>query len=105
MVAAFTDLLVDRDANDTAAEFVRSQIRDVVEDPDVAERLSPRGHPFGTKRPCLDTDYYATYNRDNVSLVDVRDDPIVEITPTRDPHRDRPSTSSTRSCSPPASTP
>jgi len=80
MVAAFTDLLVDRDANETAAEYVRSRIRAVVADPDVAERLSPRGHAFGTKRPCLDTDYYATYNRDNVSLVDVRADPIVEIT-------------------------
>jgi cyclohexanone monooxygenase len=44
-------------------------------------RLSPRNHPFGTKRPCLDSDYYATYNRDNVSLVDVRATPIVEITP------------------------
>ena len=81
MVAAFTDLLVDRDANETAAEYVRSRIRAVVGDPEVAERLSPRGHAFGTKRPCLDTDYYATYNRDNVTLVDVRTDPIVEITP------------------------
>jgi cation diffusion facilitator CzcD-associated flavoprotein CzcO len=80
MVAAFNDLLVDRDANDTAADFVRARIRDVVDDPEVAERLSPRNHPFGTKRPCLDTDYYATYNRDNVTLVDVRSTPIVEIT-------------------------
>ena len=82
MVAAFNDLLVDRDANDTAAEYVRARIRDAVDDPEVAERLSPRNHPFGTKRPCLDTDYYATYNRDNVTLVDVRSTPIVAITPT-----------------------
>jgi cation diffusion facilitator CzcD-associated flavoprotein CzcO len=82
MVAAFNDLLIDRDANDTAAEFVRDRIRDIVDDPEVAERLSPRNHPFGTKRPCLDTDYYATYNRDNVTLVDVRETPIVEITST-----------------------
>jgi cation diffusion facilitator CzcD-associated flavoprotein CzcO len=81
MVAAFNDLLIDRDANDTAAEYVRARIRDVVEDPEVAERLSPRNHPFGTKRPCLDTNYYATYNRDNVMLVDVRSTPITEITP------------------------
>jgi cation diffusion facilitator CzcD-associated flavoprotein CzcO len=81
MVAAFNDLLIDRDANDTAAEYVRARIRDVVEDPEVAERLSPRNHPFGTKRPCLDTNYYATYNRDNVTLVDVRSTPITEITP------------------------
>ena len=82
MVAAFNDLLVDRDANETAAEFVRARIHEIVDDPDVAERLSPRKHPFGTKRPCLDSDYYATYNRDDVSLVDVRATPIVEITPT-----------------------
>jgi cyclohexanone monooxygenase len=80
MVAAYNDLLVDRDANETAAEFVRARIWDVVEDPDVAERLTPRSHPLGTKRPCLDTDYYATFNRDNVTLVDVRCTPIVEIT-------------------------
>jgi cation diffusion facilitator CzcD-associated flavoprotein CzcO len=80
MVAAFTDLLVDRDANETAAEYVRNRIREVVDDPELAERLSPRGHAFGTKRPCLDTDYYATYNRENVTLVDVRSTPIVEIT-------------------------
>ncbi|HSO95661.1 MAG TPA: NAD(P)/FAD-dependent oxidoreductase [Acidimicrobiia bacterium] len=81
MVAAFNDLLVNRDANDTAAQFVRDRIRDVVADPDIAERLTPRNHPLGTKRPCLDTDYYATFNRDNVTLVDVRATPIVEIVP------------------------
>jgi cation diffusion facilitator CzcD-associated flavoprotein CzcO len=81
MVSAYNDLLVDRDANDTAAKFVHSRIRDIVDDPEVADRLSPRNHPFGTKRPCLDTDYYSTYNRDNVMLVDVRSTPIIEITP------------------------
>ncbi|HKA94062.1 MAG TPA: NAD(P)/FAD-dependent oxidoreductase [Acidimicrobiia bacterium] len=82
MIAAFNDLLIDQEANDTAAEYARSRIRDIVDDPEVAERLSPRNHPFGTKRPCLDTDYYATYNRDNVTLVDVRATPIVAITPS-----------------------
>ncbi|HUF83852.1 MAG TPA: NAD(P)/FAD-dependent oxidoreductase [Acidimicrobiia bacterium] len=82
MVAAFNDLLIDRDANETAAEFVRARIHEIVDNPEVAERLSPRNHPFGTKRPCLDSGYYATYNRDNVTLVDVRSTPIVEITPT-----------------------
>jgi cation diffusion facilitator CzcD-associated flavoprotein CzcO len=80
MVAAFNDLLVDRDANDTAAEFVRARIRKIVDDPDVAERLSPRNHPLGTKRPCLDSDYYATFNRANVTLVDVSSTPITELT-------------------------
>jgi cation diffusion facilitator CzcD-associated flavoprotein CzcO len=81
MVSAYNDLLIDRDANETAAEYVRSRIRQIVDDPEVANRLSPRNHPFGTKRPCLDSNYYATYNRDNVTLVDVRSTPIVEITP------------------------
>ncbi len=81
MIASYNDLLVNPDANETAAEFVRRKIREIVADPEVADRLSPRGHPLGTKRPCLDTDYYATYNRDNVTLVDVRATPIVEITP------------------------
>src|SRR5680860_72473 len=56
MVAAFNDLLVDRAANDTAAEFARARIREIVADPELADRLSPRNHPFGTKRPCLDPD-------------------------------------------------
>ncbi|MGH9015673.1 MAG: flavin-containing monooxygenase [Acidimicrobiia bacterium] len=81
MVAAFNDLLVDRDANETAADFVRARIHDIVDDPEVAERLTPRNHPFGTKRPCLDSGYYATFNRDNVTLIDVSSTPIVEITP------------------------
>ena len=47
----------------------------------MAETLCPTDHPLGTKRPCLDTNYYDTFNRDNVTLVDVRKSPIVEITP------------------------
>jgi cyclohexanone monooxygenase len=79
-LAGFTDLGVDEAANDTAAEFVRERIREIVRDPEVAERLLPRGYPIGTKRLCVDTGYYATFNRDNVTLVDVRTSPIVEIT-------------------------
>ncbi|MGI9031168.1 MAG: flavin-containing monooxygenase [Ilumatobacteraceae bacterium] len=78
----YGDLLLDPTANELAAEFVRARIRDIVDDPEVAEALSPRNHPFGTKRPCLDTGYYATFNRDNVTLVDLHRNPIVEITPT-----------------------
>jgi cyclohexanone monooxygenase len=78
---AYTDLLLDKAANDTAAGFVREKIRQTVNDPAVAELLSPKDHPIGTKRLILDTDYYETYNRDNVSLVDVRNVPIEEITP------------------------
>ncbi len=78
---AFTDLLLDKSANDTAAEFVREKIRRTVRDPAVAELLSPKDHPIGTKRLILDTNYYETYNRDNVTLVDARSDPIEQITP------------------------
>lgn len=76
---AYTDLLTNRQANDTAAEFVRSKIRSIVRNPVVAELLSPKDHPIGTKRLCLDTGYYETYNRDNVTLVDARSDPIRRI--------------------------
>jgi cyclohexanone monooxygenase len=80
-LSCYTDFLVNREANETAAEFVREKIRSIVRDPAVAELLTPRDHPIGTKRLCLDTGYYETYNRDNVTLVDVRSAPIQEITP------------------------
>jgi cation diffusion facilitator CzcD-associated flavoprotein CzcO len=77
----YVDILIDRAANETAAEFIRAKIRSVVHDPEVAETLSPRSFPFGTKRPCLDSGYYETYNRPNVHLVDLRKTPLVEFTP------------------------
>ena len=73
--------VVNKEANDTAAEFVRSKIRGIVQDRAVAEMLLPRDYPLGTKRLCVDTGYYATFNRENVTLVDVRSTPIEEITP------------------------
>jgi cyclohexanone monooxygenase len=78
---SYMDLGTDLAANETAAEFIRSKIREVVHDPEVAELLSPRDHPFGTKRPCLDTNYYQTYNLGHVRLVNLRATPIQEITP------------------------
>jgi cyclohexanone monooxygenase len=81
-VVCYSDLFFDLEANETAAEFVRRRIRETVRDPEVAERLTPRDHPIGSKRICVDTDYYATYNRDNVELVDVRADPIETFTET-----------------------
>jgi cation diffusion facilitator CzcD-associated flavoprotein CzcO len=81
LMLSYNDLITNKDANDTAAEFVRAKIRDIVEDPAVAGLLCPTDHPMGTKRPCLDTNYYATYNRPDVHLVDVRSTPLVEITP------------------------
>ncbi|HLG46932.1 MAG TPA: NAD(P)/FAD-dependent oxidoreductase [Reyranella sp.] len=79
---AYTDLLVNKESNDTASEFVRNKIRAMVKDPKTAELLAPKDHPIGTKRLCLDTNYYETYNRPNVRLVDVRSDPIESITQT-----------------------
>lgn len=76
----YTDLLLNKEANDTASEFVRQKIRSIVRDPAVAELLAPKDHPIGTKRLCLDTNYYETYNRDNVTLVDARSMPVEEIT-------------------------
>lgn len=80
LLAAYNDLMVDERANETAAEFVRQQIAAIVDDPQVAERLAPRSYPIGSKRACLDTNYYATYNRDNVTLIDLRETPLDVIT-------------------------
>ena len=79
--AAFRDLLTDKAANDTAAEFIRAKIREIVKDPATAAKLSDIDHPYASKRPPIDTDYFETFNRDNVELVDVRADPIERITP------------------------
>jgi len=78
----FNDLLLDPTANEIASEFVRNKIRGIVKDPDTAEILCPKCHPYGSKRPPIDTDYYTTFNRDNVSLVDIKSVPIDAITPT-----------------------
>ena len=74
-------MLINKEFNETASEFVRRKIRATVKDPKTAELLCPNDHPIGTKRLILDTDYYETYNRDNVTLVDIRSKPIEEITP------------------------
>jgi cyclohexanone monooxygenase len=74
----FHDLILDRAANDTAADFVRAKIRDLVHDPAVAELLTPK-QVIGCKRLCVDTGYYATFNRPNVTLVDVAATPIEEV--------------------------
>jgi cation diffusion facilitator CzcD-associated flavoprotein CzcO len=79
--AAFRDLLIDKTANDTAATFIRNKIREIVKDPATAAKLSDFDHPYASKRPPIDTDYFETFNRDNVELVDVRAAPIEEITP------------------------
>ena len=79
---AFADTGVDLTANATAADFVAGKIAGIVKDPKVAELLTPKDYPFGTKRLCVDTGYYEMFNRDNVTLVDVSEAPIEAITPT-----------------------
>jgi len=80
--AVFSDQAVNEQSNDIIANFVRDKIRSLVEEPQLAEKLCPDDHPFGTRRLIVDTDYYATFNRDNVTLVDIRSHPIVRITKT-----------------------
>ncbi|MFC4128577.1 flavin-containing monooxygenase [Nocardia rhizosphaerae] len=77
----FPDQLTDRAANDTARRFWEEKVRAVIADPAVADLLIPRDHPIGTKRICTDTNYYQTYNRDNVELVNLRVTPITRVDP------------------------
>ncbi|HEV3226129.1 MAG TPA: NAD(P)/FAD-dependent oxidoreductase [Acidimicrobiales bacterium] len=79
-LASYADLVLDRSANETAAEFVRAKIRETVADPEVAALLSPT-QVIGCKRLCLDTGYFDTFNRPNVRLVDISTTPITAITP------------------------
>ena len=76
----YNNLGLERSANDTAANFVRGKIAEIVKDPETAKLLQPNSHPIGTKRICIDTDYFATFNRPNVSLVDIKTNPIEEVT-------------------------
>jgi cyclohexanone monooxygenase len=80
-LGAYADLLFDEQANETAAEFIRAKIREIVEDPEIAEMLSPH-HVVGCKRLCVDSGYFATFNRPNVTLVDLRKAPLERITPS-----------------------
>ena len=80
-MGAYGDLMLDKEANDTAANFVRERIREIVIDPQVAESLCPK-NIIGGKRLCVDSGYYATFNRENVTLIDVGERPIEEITQT-----------------------
>jgi cyclohexanone monooxygenase len=82
MYGAFTDIMVDERANETAKEFFRDKIRGMVTDPDVAEKLIPKGYPFGGKRICVEAGYFEAFNRTNVTLIDINEEPIRRITPT-----------------------
>lgn len=79
LFAAYYDITVNEEANETVAEFIRGKITEIVKDSETASKLLP-SYYYGTKRPIIDTNYYETFNRENVSLVDVKKNPIEEIT-------------------------
>jgi cation diffusion facilitator CzcD-associated flavoprotein CzcO len=80
--AGFRDIIETVAANATAAEFIKTKIRSIVKDPKTADMLADIDHPYAAKRPPIDSNYFDTFNRDNVTLVDVRKSPIESITPT-----------------------
>jgi cation diffusion facilitator CzcD-associated flavoprotein CzcO/acetyl esterase/lipase len=80
ILGVFADQGVNPASNDIVAEMIREKIRSAVEDADTAEALCPKDHYFGTKRPCLDTGYFETYNLPHVRLIDLRKQPITSIT-------------------------
>ncbi|UFS74410.1 NAD(P)/FAD-dependent oxidoreductase [Tardiphaga sp. 37S4] len=80
-MGVYNNLVLDQRANDTAADFIRERISEIVSDPETARLLQPTDHPVGSKRICVDTDYYATFNRPHVTLVDIKAHPIEQILP------------------------
>ena len=79
---SYRDLLTDIRANDLVSDFVRKKIKDRINDDALAEKLIPYDHPFGSRRPIVDTEYFETYRRDNVTLVDLRKEEFVGATAT-----------------------
>ena len=77
----FNDLLTSSKANNQAAKFIKSKIQEKVNNPETAKILTDIDHPYAAKRPPIDTNYFETFNRDNVSLVNLKADPILEISP------------------------
>ena len=78
----YFDILLSKEANDTAAEFIRKKIGSVINDPALREKLVPKGHAFAARRPSVDSGYFQAFNRDNVELADVRESPIEAFTHT-----------------------
>jgi cyclohexanone monooxygenase len=80
-MGVYNNLALDKSANDTAADFVRDKIAEIVSDPQTAKLLQPNNHPIGSKRICIDSDYFVTFNRPNVTLVDIKSNPVEDILP------------------------
>jgi cation diffusion facilitator CzcD-associated flavoprotein CzcO len=87
MFAGYADVATNPDANKEYCDFIAGKIRETVKDPELAEKLIPRDHGFGMKRPPLESGYYEAFNRDNVHLIDLRETPIVRVTETGIEHR------------------
>src|SRR5256714_8629417 len=79
-MSVYNNLGLEKAPNATAANFVREKIAEIVRDPDTAKLLQPNNHPIGSKRICIDTEYFAAFNRPNVTLVDIKSNPIEDIT-------------------------
>ncbi|RSY82030.1 NAD(P)/FAD-dependent oxidoreductase [Sphingomonas koreensis] len=79
---AYNDIMQNEATNEEAADFIRRKIREVVKDPVTADRLTPTDYPLGAKRICVDTDFWATFNRPNVELISLRETPIDHINET-----------------------
>lgn len=78
-LGTFSDLLINEEANEEVADFVRGKIKDVVKDRETAEKLTPRGYPIFARRPCLDTEYYEAFNQPNVYLIDCIGNDVVRL--------------------------
>lgn len=81
MFTSFNDIVLNKESNAVVSDYIAAKIREKVKDPAVADVLCDFNHPAGTKRPPIDTDYYETFNRDNVSIVSIRANPIREVKP------------------------
>ena len=103
MFETFNDIATDEAANEEAAKFIRRKIAEIVKDPETARKLTP--HDLYARRPLCDSGYFEAFNRANVTLVSVKENPIIQVTRRASSPRTAPCTSSTSSCSPPASTP
>ena len=98
LTSNYSDVMFDGDANAAWCDFMADKIRGIVEDPETADKLIPKDHRFGEKRPPFVTAYFEVYNKPHVELVDLRATPMVRVTAERDRDHRRASGSSTSSC-------
>lgn len=80
LLRAYEDLLFDEESNSHAADYARRRIAATVKDPETARKVTPQGYPIGSRRLCSEIGYYDALNRDNVAVVDVREEPVTRVT-------------------------